>query len=153
MSSFRPIFAVLMAIACMSNILLVVAQNCGCGDGVCCSQWGYCGNTDPYCGEGCREGPCSGGSSGGGGGGSGGGGSISDMVTDAFFNGIIDQASSSCAGKNFYSRSSFLDALNFYPEFGTGGSDDDTKREVAAFFAHVTHETGRKYILPPFLFI
>ncbi|XP_021751030.1 endochitinase EP3-like [Chenopodium quinoa] len=137
MSSLRPIFAILVVVTCMSSYL-VVAQNCGCGPGVCCSQWGYCGNDDAYCGEGCREGPCFSTNPTP----SGGGGSISDLVTDAFFNGIIDQASSSCAGKNFYSRSSFLDALSFYPEFGTGGSGDDTKREVAAFFAHVTHETG-----------
>ncbi|KAL2930127.1 Endochitinase EP3 [Bienertia sinuspersici] len=68
--------------------------------------------------------------------------SVENLVTDNFFNRIIDQASSSCEGKGFYSRSAFLDALNFYPGFGTGGSSDDTKREVAAFFAHVTHETG-----------
>uniref|UniRef100_A0A803MD63 Glycoside hydrolase family 19 catalytic domain-containing protein n=1 Tax=Chenopodium quinoa TaxID=63459 RepID=A0A803MD63_CHEQI len=39
-------------------------------------------------------------------------------------------------------RNAFLNALNSYPQFGTGGSSDVTKREVAAFFAHVTQETG-----------
>ncbi|KNA21640.1 hypothetical protein SOVF_041480 [Spinacia oleracea] len=69
--------------------------------------------------------------------------SVPDVVSDGFFNGIIDQADSSCAGRNnFYSRSAFLDALNHYPEFGTVGSADDSRREIAAFFAHVTHETG-----------
>ncbi|GAB4830153.1 Endochitinase ep3 [Ancistrocladus abbreviatus] len=68
--------------------------------------------------------------------------SVPDVVTDAFFNGIIGQADPSCAGKNFYSRAAFLGALSFYPEFGTTGSDDDAKREIAAFFAHATHETG-----------
>ncbi|KAL7106316.1 hypothetical protein ACP275_07G104800 [Erythranthe tilingii] len=28
------------------------------------------------------------------------------------------------------------------PHFGTAGSADDSRREIAAFFAHVTHETG-----------
>ncbi|KAL5213847.1 hypothetical protein ABZP36_002999 [Zizania latifolia] len=37
------------------------AQNCNCPDGFCCSQWGYCGTTDPYCGAGCQAGPCNGG--------------------------------------------------------------------------------------------
>ncbi|KAL6343346.1 hypothetical protein AAG906_022421 [Vitis piasezkii] len=47
----------------------------------------------------------------------------------------------SCAGKNFYTRRTFLDALNSYPEFGQGGYANDSKREIAAFFAHATHET------------
>jgi len=36
----------------------VVAQNCGCSGGECCSQWGYCGTTDDYCSrdQGCKEG-------------------------------------------------------------------------------------------------
>ena len=123
---------------------IVSAQNCGCASGLCCSQYGYCGTGDPYCGTGCREGPCYGStpstpstpSS---------GGSVADIVTADFFNGIISQADSSCAGKNFYTRDAFLNALNSYNQFGTGGSADDTKREVAAAFAHFTHETGREY--------
>ncbi|KAJ9178506.1 hypothetical protein P3X46_010384 [Hevea brasiliensis] len=68
--------------------------------------------------------------------------SVPDLVTPAFFNGIINQAPAGCAGKNFYSRDAFLKALNSYPQFGKLGSADDSKREVAAFFAHTTHETG-----------
>ncbi|XP_045799936.1 endochitinase PR4-like [Trifolium pratense] len=113
------------------------AQNCGC-NGLCCSQYGYCGSGDEYCGTGCKEGPCTGQSS----------PSptnnvnVADIVTQDFFNGIINQADSSCAGKNFYTRASFLDALNSYDQFGRSGSEDDSKREIAAAFAHFTHETG-----------
>ena len=122
----------------------VLAQNCGCDAGLCCSQWGYCGTGDDYCGTGCQAGPCS--SSGGGGGGGSGSVSVSDVVTEDFFNGIISQADGSCAGRNFYSRNAFLDAVSSYPQFGQDGSADDSKREIAAFFAHVTHETGRKIL-------
>lgn len=116
-----------------------VGQNCGCASDECCSQYGYCGTGDDYCGTGCQEGPCyaapptndvA----------------VADIVTDAFFNGIIGQAAASCAGKSFYSRSTFLEALNSYTQFGRVGSEDDSKREIAAFFAHVTHETGRKFL-------
>jgi chitinase len=69
---------------------------------------------------------------------------VPDIVTPEFFGGILDQADSSCAGKNFYSRDAFLEALNSYSRFGRIGSVDDSRREIAAFFAHVTHETGRK---------
>ncbi|XWS13158.1 hypothetical protein CRYUN_Cryun36dG0013500 [Craigia yunnanensis] len=65
--------------------------------------------------------------------------SVADIVTPEFFNGILDQADASCEGKNFYSRAAFLEAVNSFPQFGTA---DDIRREIAAFFAHVTHETG-----------
>ena len=83
------------------------AQNCGCQPGYCCSQYGYCGMGDAYCGKGCRSGPCH---SGGGGGGS--GANVASVVTDAFFNGIKNQAPNWCEGKNFYMRSAFLNAVN-----------------------------------------
>ncbi|EPS62575.1 hypothetical protein M569_12215, partial [Genlisea aurea] len=31
--------------------------DCNCGTR-CCSQWGYCGDTEHYCGLGCRNGSC-----------------------------------------------------------------------------------------------
>ncbi|KMT03662.1 hypothetical protein BVRB_8g190010 [Beta vulgaris subsp. vulgaris] len=135
MSSLGPFLAILIAVACMFSTL-VVAQNCGCASGLCCSRYGYCGTTAAYCGTGCQQGPCSSTPST-----PSGGVSVPSLVTDAFFNGIINQASSSCAGKSFYTRSAFLSALSSYPQFGSGSSDE-VKREVAAFFAHATHETG-----------
>ncbi|KAH7547571.1 hypothetical protein FEM48_Zijuj01G0323900 [Ziziphus jujuba var. spinosa] len=98
----------------------------------------YCSSTSEYCGTGCRGGPCT---------------TpplspntqdvpVSDIVTDDFFKGIINHADPSCAGKNFYSREAFLEALNSYSQFGKIGSLDDSKREIAAFVAHVTLETG-----------
>ncbi|CAI0449516.1 unnamed protein product [Linum tenue] len=63
---------------------------------------------------------------------------VADIVTPAFFNGIKNQAPNSCAGKNFYTREAFLQAANAYPNFG----NRESKREIAAFFAHVSHETG-----------
>lgn len=113
------------------------AQNCGCSSDQCCSRWGYCGTGDDYCGTGCQSGPCYASPPTN-------GVSVPDIVTDEFFNGIISQAADSCVGKSFYSRKAFLDALENYPRFGQTGSEDDSKRKVAAFFAHVTHETGRK---------
>ncbi|KAA8530727.1 hypothetical protein F0562_005339 [Nyssa sinensis] len=115
---------------------LVMGQNCGCAPNECCSQYGYCGTGNDYCGTNCREGPCYAPPSTN-------GVSVADIVTDAFFNGIINQAPASCAGKSFYTRAAFLEALNSYPQFGRIGSTDDSKREIAAFFAHATHETGQ----------
>ncbi|CAN0830112.1 Endochitinase CHI [Linum grandiflorum] len=36
-----------------------------CAEGLCCSQYGYCGKTDEYCGKKCQAGPCHGASDGG----------------------------------------------------------------------------------------
>ncbi|OVA08789.1 Glycoside hydrolase [Macleaya cordata] len=120
----------------------VVGQNCGCAAKLCCSKWGYCGTGKPYCGDGCQHGPCyskpspsptptpTNGVS------------VASIVTPAFFNRIINQAGAGCAGKKFYSRSAFLEAAKSYPRFGRTGTKVVSKREIAAFFAHVTHETG-----------
>ncbi|XP_048142005.1 endochitinase EP3-like isoform X2 [Rhodamnia argentea] len=67
--------------------------------------------------------------------------SVADVVTEAFFDRITGEAADSCEGKGFYSREKFLEAAGSYPQFGRVGSVDDSKREIAAFLAHVTHET------------
>ncbi|KFK35676.1 hypothetical protein AALP_AA4G022700 [Arabis alpina] len=113
----------------------VTSQNCGCAPDFCCSEYGYCGQTDDYCGNGCRGGPCRVGGNGGGGGGD--AVSLEGTVTPGFFNSILSQARDNCVGKGFYSHNAFIAAANSYPSFGSSIS----KREIAAFFAHVTHET------------
>ncbi|WNG47107.1 chitinase [Archangium minus] len=46
-------------------------------------------------------------------------------------------------GRNpFYSYSSLLAAASTFPSFATTGDTDTRKREVAAFLANVSHETG-----------
>ncbi|CAA2958656.1 endochitinase EP3-like [Olea europaea subsp. europaea] len=104
----------------------VSGQNCGCSQDLCCSQNGYCGTGNDYCGRGCQGGPCYAPPSSN-------GVSVPNIVTGAFFNGIADQAASDCVGKGFYTRAAFLEALGFYQQFGTIGSVDDSKREIAAF--------------------
>ncbi|GMY32635.1 Chitinase 5 [Fagus crenata] len=111
----------------------VKGQNCGCAANLCCSFYGYCGTSNAFCGPGCQAGPCIINNI-----------SVPSIVTEKFFNGILNQAQQpNCPGKNnFYTRAAFLNALQSYAKFAKAGSDDDGKREIAAFFAHVTHETG-----------
>jgi len=68
---------------------------------------------------------------------------IDNIVTTQFFDSIINQADGDCPGKSFYSRDAFLKAHKSYRRFGSLHNEDDSKREVAAAFAHFTHETGR----------
>ncbi|KAB1225305.1 Basic endochitinase CHB4 [Morella rubra] len=63
----------------------VKAQNCGCATNLCCSQFGYCGIGDAYCGQGCKGGPCNSSPSTP----STNDVSVSDIVTDNFFNAIL----------------------------------------------------------------
>ncbi|KAK6930384.1 Glycoside hydrolase, family 19, catalytic [Dillenia turbinata] len=113
---------------------VVVAQNCGCSADLCYSKYGYCGNTSDYCGTGSQSGPCYVSANN--------GVVVGDIVAEDFFN---DQADDSCAGKSFYTKSTFLDTASCYCQFGTVGFVDDSKHEIAAFFVHVTHETGQKF--------
>lgn len=76
-------------------------------------------------------------------------GAVSDIATQDFFNGILSAAADGCAGKTFYTYSDFINAANPFSSFGTTGTSDDNKREIAAFFANVAHETGSMY---PILF-
>ncbi|XP_061351900.1 endochitinase PR4-like [Gastrolobium bilobum] len=135
MSSHKSTLITFVLMMTMMVPKKVSAQNCGCEAGQCCSLFGYCGSGDDYCGMGCQEGPCYQSDT------SNNDVSVADIITQEFFDGIIDQADASCQGKNFYSRDAFLSALDSYNEFGIGPVDD-SKREIAAAFAHFTHETG-----------
>nr|BAC56863.1 chitinase [Dioscorea oppositifolia] len=140
MHSFRMIFLEALLIAGVLSGLFsssAVAQNCQCDTTIyCCSQHGYCGNSYDYCGPGCQAGPCLVPCEGNG------TLTVSDIVTQDFWDGIASQAAANCSGKGFYTLSAFLEAVSAYPGFGTKCTDEDRKREIAAYFAHVTHETG-----------
>ncbi|XP_038693630.1 endochitinase-like [Tripterygium wilfordii] len=115
------------------------AEQCGrqaggalCPGGACCSQYGWCGNTNEYCGEGCQS-QCSGSS---------GGGDIGGIISRDRFNDILKHRNdNACPGKGFYTYDAFLAAAKAYPAFGTTGDDATRRREIAAFLAQTSHET------------
>lgn len=119
----------------------VKSQNCSCAPNFCCSQFGYCGTTADYCGSTCRSGPCRGG------GPPTGAGLVGSIVTQSFFNNIINLAGNGCAGKRFYTRDSFINATNTFPNF----ANTVTRREIATMFAHFTFDTGRKNLFLGFM--
>lgn len=122
---------VLLALAVSST-----AQNCGCAADECCSRWGFCGVGKDYCGTGCQSGPCEVRETN--------DVSVASIVTPAFFDALTAQAAADCEAKGFYTRDAFLAAAGYYPAFGRTGTDDDSKREIAAFFANANHETISK---------
>lgn len=64
------------------------------------------------------------------------------ILTSAYFNKILADLPASCPGKGFYTYNGIIRAAQLSNGFGTTGSVTDRKREVAAFFANVMHETG-----------
>jgi chitinase len=131
-----------MAVALAMSLLVVAVKAIGecstaspCPDrNNCCSQYGYCGTGAAYCGSGCQAGPCTGG--GGGTPPSPGGGGLGAILTrnlyEQFFPGHLP----------FYSYNALIEAAKVFPQFGTTGDTNTRKREIAAYVAHVTHETS-----------
>jgi predicted chitinase len=59
-----------------------------------------------------------------------------DFVTEALFNEMFPDR------KAFYTYQGLVEATRHYPAFAATGSTDQRKREVAAFLANVSRETG-----------
>ncbi|KAK9688705.1 hypothetical protein RND81_09G005400 [Saponaria officinalis] len=135
---FSCIFGISLAEQCGKQ-----ANNALCPNGLCCSQFGFCGTTTAYCGTGCQS-QCTPG------GGPtpptptpSGGGSVGSIITQALFNQMLKHRDeNSCQAHGFYTYNAFITAAQSFPGFGTSGSDITTrKRELAAFFAQTSHET------------
>lgn len=120
------------------------AEQCGlqadgdvCPEGLCCSQYGWCGSTIPYCGPGCQS-QCR----------LGGGsapprGDVGKLISVGVFNKILKYRDDSrCPSKGFYTYKAFLIAAQSFRGFGTTGDDTTCKRELAAFLAQTSHETS-----------
>ena len=65
---------------------------------------------------------------------------ISSIITSERFNEFLPRRNGAPAD-GFYTHDAFLEAAAAFPGFGTG---QGKKHELAAFFAHVAHETGSK---------
>ncbi|KAF8719824.1 hypothetical protein HU200_024582 [Digitaria exilis] len=125
------------------------AQQCGsqaggalCRDCLCCSQFGFCGSTDPYCGAGCQS-QCTGcatpppsppastpGT-----------GVASLIPRDLFERLLLHRNDAACLARGFYTYDAFLAAAAAFRAFATTGGDEQRKREVAAFLGQTSHET------------
>ena len=137
--------------ACALALLLVgaSAQQCGrqassalCRDRLCCSQHGWCGDTEAYCGAGCQSQcrstatptpttPTPAGS-----------GDVSSIISRATFDEMLKHRNDgACQGRGFYTYDAFLTAARSFNGFGTTGDDATRRRELAAFFGQTSHET------------
>ncbi|KAI0025472.1 carbohydrate-binding module family 18 [Xylariomycetidae sp. FL0641] len=112
-----------------------------CPDGLCCSQYGYCGNSTNYCADGCQEtfGVCSGsGGDGDGSGDDGDGGTSPDMTCGndgAGNNGYICPSGLCCSSHGYCGSSTDYCDAGCQPAFGIcaddpsdGGGDSEDER-------------------------
>ncbi|KAK1272961.1 Chitinase 3 [Acorus gramineus] len=95
---------------------------------LCCSQWGFCGTNDAYCGPGCQSGPCF--------------GAVGSLVNLSLFNEMLKHRDDPiCPARGFYKYDDFLVSGNSFEGFSTTGDEDTRKREIAAFLAQTSHQT------------
>ncbi|KAG8074561.1 hypothetical protein GUJ93_ZPchr0006g46064 [Zizania palustris] len=157
-----------LAVAAMLATAFTVAvraEQCGsqaggavCPNCLCCSQFGWCGSSSAYCGNGCQS-QCSGcGASptppSGGGptppSGGGGGSGVASIVSRSLFDQILlHRNDAACPARNFYTYDAFVAGANAFPAFATTGDTDTRKREVAAFLAQTSHETTGGWATAP----
>lgn len=71
---------------------------------------------------------------------------VGSIITEAVFNEMLPNRNNSlCPAKGFYTYDAFIAAANSFPAFGTSGTAELMKRELAAFFGQTSHETTGQY--------
>ncbi|XP_047094228.1 chitinase 2-like isoform X4 [Lolium rigidum] len=148
----HPTLSAILILAVLAAVLATAAraQTCGsqaggatCANCLCCSQFGFCGNTSDYCGTGCQS-QCTGCSPVQRCGSQFGGGVASILSKDLFEQMLLHRNDAACTARGFYTYEAFLAAAATFPAFGStaeGLSVETRKREVAAFLGQTSHET------------
>lgn len=68
---------------------------------------------------------------------------VGSVITQSVYDTMLrNRDNSQCPARGFYTYDAFIAAAAFFPSFGTTGSADDVKRELAAFFGQTSHETN-----------
>lgn len=66
----------------------------------------------------------------------------SAVITQSVYESMVPNRDNSlCPAQGFYTYDALVAAVNSFPAFGTSGSDEQMKRELAAFFGQVSHDT------------
>uniref|UniRef100_A0ACD5TMR1 Uncharacterized protein n=1 Tax=Avena sativa TaxID=4498 RepID=A0ACD5TMR1_AVESA len=67
---------------------------------------------------------------------------VGSVITQSVYDTMLpNRDNSQCPASGFYTYQAFISAAAAFPSFGTTGSADDVKRELAAFFGQTSHET------------
>ncbi|KAB2618221.1 endochitinase-like precursor [Pyrus ussuriensis x Pyrus communis] len=155
-----------LIILSLSLLLGISAEQCGshaggavCPNGLCCSQFGWCGTASDYCSAGCQSQcsstpkptptPTP----------SGGGGDVSSLISSFVFDQMLKYRNDGrCPSNGFYKYDAFIAAARSFNGFGTmiglkahhkvthksyhtTGDVATRKKELVAFLAQTSHET------------
>ncbi|GJM91357.1 hypothetical protein PR202_ga07720 [Eleusine coracana subsp. coracana] len=67
---------------------------------------------------------------------------VGSIITEAMYNSMLpNRDNSQCPARGFFTYDAFINAANSFSGFGTTGSAEQMKRELAAFFGQTSHET------------
>lgn len=68
---------------------------------------------------------------------------VSTIVSSDHFERLLPHRNDAvCPARGFYTYDAFIAAAGAFPSFGTTGSTETRKQEVAAFLAQTSHETS-----------
>ncbi len=74
---------------------------------------------------------------------------LATLVPQTLFEQLfLHRGTAPCQG-GFYTYGAFLDAAKSFPEFAQQGTEEQRKRELAAFFANIAHETTGGWATAP----
>ncbi|KAJ4845786.1 Endochitinase A [Turnera subulata] len=138
------------------GIIITSAEQCGrqannavCPNGLCCSEFGWCGTTTDYCGKNCQS-QCGGSSTPTPSVPTPAGGDVASIITPALFDQMLKYRNDGrCQSNGFYSYNAFVSAARSFSGFGTTGDTNTRKRELAAFLAQTSHETTGGWATAP----
>jgi hypothetical protein len=66
---------------------------------------------------------------------------VGSVITQSVYDTMLPKRNDPLCDSGFFTYDAFIAAANAFPSFGTTGSADDVKRELAAFFGQTSHET------------
>nr|CAB3472925.1 unnamed protein product [Digitaria exilis] len=67
---------------------------------------------------------------------------VASLVSEQLYNSLfLHKDDPACPAKGFYTYASFIQAARTFPKFAATGDINTRKREIAAFFAQISHET------------
>ncbi|MED6122732.1 hypothetical protein PIB30_042651 [Stylosanthes scabra] len=154
MGNTKLLYLLLLTLNLVLLLLGAKAEQCGsqaggalCPNNLCCSKFGWCGDTDHYCSpsKGCQSqcrgsptpsppsppqppSPT--------------GGDVADIISSSMFDEMLKYRNDPrCHANWFYTYDAFIAAARSFYGFGTTGDDATRKKEVAAFLGQTSHET------------
>ncbi|XXG59982.1 hypothetical protein AAC387_Pa04g1973 [Persea americana] len=157
----------------LASILSASGQQCGsqaggalCPNCLCCSQWGFCGSGDPWCGAGCQSQcnqtcappppppppsppppppppytppppPTP-------------CGELTSLISRELFEQmLLHRNNAACPARGFYTYDDFIAAAESFEGFAQGDDSEICKREIAAFLGQTSHETTGGWATAP----